>query len=134
MRQPPHKALTDSLPSKRDLPTCTSPRRRCSRPGAQVHRVREHIESRLHLVPRFRQKVAPVPFPWGRPIWVDDPHYIATTFATPPPAPGREGSSETSRRDLLATARPLEAPLGALGWVEGLKGDRFAIVAKTHHC
>ena len=32
------------------------------------------IESRLHLVPRYRQKLAFVPFGQGRPRWVDDPH------------------------------------------------------------
>src|SRR5438128_1065443 len=33
------------------------------------------IEKRLHLVPRFRQKVADVPFNLGRPIWVDDANF-----------------------------------------------------------
>ena len=35
---------------------------------------REHIRSRLHLVPRFRQKVRFVPGDLGRPVWIDDPH------------------------------------------------------------
>ena len=39
---------------------------------------RDHIESRLHLVPRFRQKVRSVPFSQGRPVWVDDPHFNLT--------------------------------------------------------
>src|SRR6478736_1500935 len=33
----------------------------------------EHIDRRLHLVPRFRQRLAFVPFGQGRPRWVDDP-------------------------------------------------------------
>jgi diacylglycerol O-acyltransferase / wax synthase len=32
------------------------------------------IESRLHLVPRYRQRLAFVPLGQGRPVWVDDPH------------------------------------------------------------
>ena len=32
------------------------------------------IESRLHLVPRYRQRLASVPLGQGRPMWVDDPH------------------------------------------------------------
>ena len=33
----------------------------------------EHVEARLHLVPRFRQKLAFPPLQSGRPVWVDDP-------------------------------------------------------------
>ena len=36
---------------------------------------RDHIDSRLHLVPRFRQKLRVVPFGLGRPVWVDDPRF-----------------------------------------------------------
>ena len=35
---------------------------------------RDHISSRLHLVPRFRQKLRFVPLGQGRPVWVDDPY------------------------------------------------------------
>src|SRR5213595_3615323 len=34
-----------------------------------------HIESRLHLVPRYRQKLAVPPLETGRPLWVDDPNF-----------------------------------------------------------
>jgi len=33
------------------------------------------ITARLHLVPRFRQKVAFVPWNVGRPVWGDDPDF-----------------------------------------------------------
>src|SRR4051794_5861226 len=33
------------------------------------------IEGVLHLVPRYRQRLAEVPFGQGRPVWVDDPHF-----------------------------------------------------------
>src|SRR6476660_7646263 len=35
----------------------------------------EHVEARLHLVPRYRQKLATPPLQAGRPVWVDDPHF-----------------------------------------------------------
>src|SRR5689334_11775896 len=35
----------------------------------------EAIDARLHLVPRYRQKLAFVPLSQGRPRWVDDPHF-----------------------------------------------------------
>jgi len=31
-----------------------------------------HIRSRLHLVPRYRQKLAEPPLETGRPVWIDD--------------------------------------------------------------
>ena len=33
------------------------------------------VESRLHLVPRYRQKLAFPPLTQARPVWVDDPHF-----------------------------------------------------------
>src|SRR5439155_26080451 len=33
------------------------------------------VERRLHLVPRYRQRLGLVPFQQGRPVWVDDPHF-----------------------------------------------------------
>ena len=57
------------------------------------------IESRLDLVPRYRQKLAHVPYGQGRPEWVDDPHFnlryhVRATAPSPPPAatPSSSGS------------------------------------------
>ena len=33
------------------------------------------LASKLHLIPRYRQRVRPVPLELGRPVWVDDPHF-----------------------------------------------------------
>ncbi|MDP9227474.1 MAG: wax ester/triacylglycerol synthase family O-acyltransferase [Actinomycetota bacterium] len=97
---------------------------------------RDHIQSRLHLVPRFRQKLRFVPFGQGRPVWVDDPHlnlsYHVRHSSLPPPG------SEEQLRNLAARvfSQQLDRskPLWELWLVEGLKGGRFAIVGKTHHC
>src|ERR1700730_10317566 len=35
----------------------------------------EHVVNRLHLVPRYRQRLAFVPLSQGRPVWSDDPHF-----------------------------------------------------------
>jgi diacylglycerol O-acyltransferase / wax synthase len=96
---------------------------------------RDHIESRLHLVPRFRQKLRFVPFGQGRPVWVDDPflnlNYHVRQTALPPPG------SEEQLRNLAARifSQQLDRtkPLWELWLVEGLEGDRFAIVGKSHH-
>src|SRR5689334_25217147 len=35
----------------------------------------EHIRGRLHLVPRYRQRIAPAPLGLGRQRWIDDPRF-----------------------------------------------------------
>jgi diacylglycerol O-acyltransferase / wax synthase len=96
---------------------------------------RDHIESRLHLVPRFRQKLRFVPFGQGRPVWVDDPHlnleYHVRQSALAPP--GSEEQLRTMAARVFSQQLDRSKPLWELWLVEGLEGDRFAIVGKSHH-
>ena len=94
-----------------------------------------HIASRLHLVPRYRQKLAVPPLETGRPIWVDD-----ATFAleyhlrhAALPAPGTE--EQLSVLAARVHSQPLDRakPLWEMWLVEGLEDGRFALVSKTHH-
>ena len=96
---------------------------------------REHIESRLHLVPRFRQKVRFVPFGQGRPVWVDDPHLNLSYHVrhTSLPEPGSEQQLRVLAARIFSQQLDRSKPLWEIWLVEGLKGDRFAIVGKTHH-
>ena len=77
--------------------------------------VPQHIESRLHLVPRYRQKLAFPRFEMGRPFWVDDPRfnidYHVRHSGLPPPG-NIEQLRQLARADLLPAPRPLEAALG----------------------
>ena len=41
------------------------------------------LERRLHLVPRYRQKLAFPPLRLARPVWVDDPHFSARWCPSP---------------------------------------------------
>jgi diacylglycerol O-acyltransferase / wax synthase len=94
-----------------------------------------HVEARLHLVPRYRQRLAFVPFGQGRPVWVDDPHfnsrYHVQHHALPPPGSDEQLKHLAGR----AFSQQLDRhrPLWELWLVEGLAGGRFAILAKTHH-
>ena len=96
---------------------------------------RDHIESRLHLVPRFRQKVRFVPFGQGRPVWVDDPHLNLAYHVrhTSLPEPGSEQQLRVLAARIFSQQLDRSKPLWELWLVEGLKGGRFAIVGKTHH-
>ena len=97
---------------------------------------RDHIASRLHLVPRFRQKLRFVPLGQGRPIWVDDPHFnIAYHLRhTALPAPGGEDELRTLAARIFSQRLDRSKPLWELWLVDGVEGGRFAIVAKSHHC
>jgi len=96
---------------------------------------REHIRLRLHLVPRFRQKLRFVPFGQGRPVWVDDPflnldYHVRQTAL---PAPGSEEQLRNLAARIFSQQLDRSKPLWELWLVEGLTGDRFAIVGKSHH-
>jgi diacylglycerol O-acyltransferase len=94
-----------------------------------------HVEARLHLVPRYRQRLAFVPFGQGRPVWADDPHfnsrYHVQHHALPPPGSDEQLKHLAGR----AFSQQLDRnkPLWELWLVEGLDGGRFAILGKTHH-
>jgi WS/DGAT/MGAT family acyltransferase len=110
-----------------------------------------HIEGRLSLVPRFRQKLRFVPFGQGRPVWVDDPHfnleYHVRSTALPPPGSEQQLKNLASR--VFAQQLDRTKPLWEIWLVEGLGPDesarsngstepgrqtsRFALLSKTHH-
>ncbi len=103
---------------------------------APSHReFRDQIASRLHLVPRFRQKLRFVPFDQGRPVWVDDPHLNLDYHVrhTALPAPGSEEQLRNLAARVFSQQLDRTKPLWELWLVEGLEGERFAIVGKSHH-
>ena len=96
---------------------------------------REHIASRLHLVPRYRQKLVEMPFGTGRPVWVEDPDFRVGYHVrhTALPSPGSEAQLLTLTSRVLSQRLDRTKPLWEMWLVEGLADGRFAIVAKTHH-
>ena len=95
----------------------------------------ESIERRLHLVPRYCQRLAFVPLGQGRPRWVDDPHLNLRYHvrATALPSPGSEEQLKRLAGRVFSQRLDRDKPLWELWLVEGLEGGRFAILAKTHH-
>ncbi len=93
------------------------------------------ILSRLHLVPRYRQRLAFVPWGQGRPVWVDDPHFNVAFHVrhTALPAPGGDGQLRRLCGRVFSQALDRSRPLWELWLVEGLAADRFALLSKTHH-
>ncbi len=95
----------------------------------------EAIVGRLHLVPRYRQRLAFVPLAQGRPVWVDDPHFKVTYHVrhTALPRPGGDDELKRLAGRVFSQALDRTRPLWELWLVEGLAGDRFALLSKTHH-
>ncbi len=95
----------------------------------------EQISRRLHLVPRYRQRLAFVPMNQGRPIWVDDPHFKPTYHVRHTALPRPGGEAQLKRLAGRVFSQPLDRtrPLWELWLVEGLADDRFALLSKTHH-
>jgi diacylglycerol O-acyltransferase / wax synthase len=104
-------------------------------PKPDYDEFREHVGSRLHLVPRFRQKLRFVPFGLARPIWEDDPHlnlsYHVRQTALPPP--GSDQQLRTLAARIFSQRLDRSKPLWEMWLVDGLEDDRFAIIGKSHH-
>jgi diacylglycerol O-acyltransferase len=95
----------------------------------------DQIRSRLHLVPRYRQRLAVPPLETGRPLWVDDPAFNLDYHVrhTALPAPGSEEQLLRLAARIVSQQLDRSKPLWETWLVEGLEGGRFGIVSKTHH-
>jgi diacylglycerol O-acyltransferase / wax synthase len=93
------------------------------------------VEARLHLVPRYRQRLAFVPLGQGRPVWVDDPYFNLRYHVrhTALPRPGGETELKRLAGRVFSQSLDRSRPLWELWLVEGLAGGRFAVLTKTHH-
>jgi diacylglycerol O-acyltransferase len=94
-----------------------------------------HIRSRLHLLPRLRQRLAFPPLRLGTPFWVDDPEFDLADHLSREtlPAPGGEAELHELVGDVLSPPLDRSKPLWELVLVDGFAEHRFAIVYKTHH-
>jgi diacylglycerol O-acyltransferase len=93
------------------------------------------LDSRLHLVPRYRQKLAFPPLTQARPVWTDDPHfnpgYHVRHTALPEPASLEQLRNLAGR--VLAQRLDRTKPLWEIWLVDRVEGGRFALISKTHH-
>jgi diacylglycerol O-acyltransferase len=94
-----------------------------------------HIESRLHQVPRYRQKLAFPRFEMGRPFWVDDPRFNIDYHVrqTALPAPGSMEQLRGLAGRIFSQRLDRSKPLWEIWLVQGLQDGGFALVSKTHH-
>src|SRR3954468_2186157 len=93
------------------------------------------VESKLPLVPRYRQKVRFVPLELGRPIWEDDPHFNISYHVrhTALPAPGGQAQLRNLIGRVMSQMLDRTKPLWEMWVVEGLEDGHWALVSKSHH-
>ena len=93
------------------------------------------IESRLHLVPRYRQKLAFPPLQLGKPMWIDDPRFNLEYHVRHTALPG-PGSADQLRKlagRIFSQRLDRSKPLWEVWFVQGLEDNGFALINKTHH-
>ncbi len=93
------------------------------------------IRRRLHLVPRYRHKLAYTALDSGRPVWVDDPSFNLDYHIrhTALPAPGHFEQLQELTARIFSQQLDRSKPLWEMWLIEGLEDDRFALITKTHH-
>jgi diacylglycerol O-acyltransferase / wax synthase len=93
------------------------------------------IRSRLHLVPRYRQKLAFPRVPVGNPVWVDDADFDLSYHVRHAalPRPGTTAQLTEYCARILSRQLDRRRPLWELYVIEGLEEGRFALLGKSHH-
>lgn len=104
-------------------------------PAPPVEDLLEQIRKRLHLVPRYRHKLAHTALDSGRPVWVDDPsfnlEYHVRHTALPQPGDIEQLRALTAR--VFSQALDRSKPLWEMWLIEGLGDGSFALISKNHH-
>jgi WS/DGAT/MGAT family acyltransferase len=108
------------------------------RDGGGVFRlddVRDRVAERLHLLPRFRQRVATAPWGAGRPIWVDDGRFDVADHVrlVHLSAPGTRAQLAELCCELQARRLDRRRPLWELCFVDGLEDGSVALIERVHH-
>jgi diacylglycerol O-acyltransferase len=97
--------------------------------------LRRLISSRLHLVPKLRQRARPGLLGGAPPTWNDDPEFDLTAHVRQErlAAPGTEEQLLEFCGELLGAPLDPSRPLWDLTFVTGLDGGRVAVVERLHH-
>jgi diacylglycerol O-acyltransferase len=108
-----------------------------TRQGGRLHRddLAEVIQRRIHLVPRFRQRVVFPPFGVGRPLWVDDEDFDIDFHLRRAALPAPGGRRELAEFVQRVHSRPLDRtkPLWEMYLIEGLEDGYVGVLSKSHH-
>lgn len=97
--------------------------------------VLDTVRGRLHLLPRYRQRLEPAPLQSGNPVWIDDPGFNLEYHVrrTALPSPGRRTQLREATAQIFSQRLDRSKPLWELWMIEGLENDHWALISKTHH-
>jgi diacylglycerol O-acyltransferase len=94
------------------------------------------LAERVRSIPRCTQMLRTQPFDMGAPQWVDDPAFDINRHVRriAVPRPGDDTELFRVVADVLERRLHRDRPLWECWMIEGLKGNRWAILMKVHHC
>jgi len=103
--------------------------------GVDIDSIRRYVASRLHHIPRYRQRLAAVPV-LNEPVWIDDDQFDLGYHVrhTSLPKPGNTRQLQDLCARILERHLDRARPLWEIWIVEGLPRGRFAMISKVHHC
>ena len=104
-------------------------------PSTRYAQIRRVIQQRLHLIAPLRQRAIRVPFGLHHPVWVDDPEFDLDDHLSRAslPSPGGQAELDAFVAGVMSRQLDPDRPLWEMHVVEGLEGERTALVAKVHH-
>jgi WS/DGAT/MGAT family acyltransferase len=104
--------------------------------GIEIDKIRNYVASRLHLIPRYRQRLAHTPI-GHHPVWVDDAHFNIDYHVrhSALPKPGDEHQLKRLAARLISQHLDRRKPLWEIWILEGLANPaHFVMISKIHHC
>ena len=95
----------------------------------------DSIRRRLHLVPRYRQRLVFPPRELGRPLWIDDTDFNLEYHVrhTALPSPGSHEQLQNLCARVFSQQLDRSKPLWEMWLIEGLDDGSFGLLTKTHH-
>jgi WS/DGAT/MGAT family acyltransferase len=103
--------------------------------GYSFEKVRDHIRSRIHLVPPFTRRLVSVPLRLHHPLWIEDPNFDLDLHVRRAalPSPGSEIELAQLTEQIAGVPLDRSRPLWEIWVIEGLADGRLSLVAKLHH-
>jgi WS/DGAT/MGAT family acyltransferase len=105
------------------------------RGALDVDRIERYVASRLHRLPRYRQRLAWTPLE-RHPVWIDDASFNLKYHVRYTSLPRHGGERELKRLTGRIISQELDRgkPLWEMWFVDGLPDERVALITKIHHC
>lgn len=103
--------------------------------GFSFERLRDITAERLNLVPKFKCRLQEVPLGIDNPVWVDDERFDIDYHFRRVGVPSPGGVHELCGLvgELISMRLDRRRPLWEIWFVDGLAGNRAALLIKTHH-